>query len=642
MKKSTKIAALALGAFLLAAPLASCSGQGGSSTTSQSSSSSSSSSSTSTPVVDKWTAAQENVMKQHLDGYVLPFIEEGTVEWDSEYECVSFNSKAKTTQSKIDSYATKLAGEGFSCEKDVDDDHVCRKVLPSGKVVIVSMYIGTGDIFWLDAYLTDAPALDWDSDQIAAIESVTEEGFELPYLPLAGDWYAISQEGYLYVGSNKIVSTKDLERYVALLEVDGYSMDVDDYGDPLGTKVLDSGATVTVNCYIGYSYGLVVDISYTKAVTEWPAEEIKQFLGDKVTTVVPAFTWDSYLLPASSSSFNIQMIDEVEEGTKTAEQCIAETVDVYKATLEGANWLIDDSYYSSIGVYLALDINESVMVQFSWSSGVFAISFRNYVNPYLVVADWAGVQLRAESALAAGSPELPDLSSFGSTKACYQDATENTFEIRLSNETAFDLSAVNDAFTSAGYELDDSKLAEAGYMIANKATADAALEVMYYVYDDVPAGWPHYLYLSCYNVSAPGDFDWITGSELVSNSATAVVWKSGKATITLGQGESSTPANNYVGGLAGRTETRAYAKNTITVAVEEGYKINSITLKTKSLTTMPDKMPTTIAGCTVTFDSANKSIVITANEQLSSISFTLGGTSGNIAFVGAHVSYSAI
>ncbi len=115
-----------------------------------------------------------------------------------------------------------------------------------------------------------------------------------------------------------------------------------------------------------------------------------------------------------------------------------------------------------------------------------------------------------------------------------------------------------------------------------------------------------------------------------------VIWTSDFATMTIAKGNSSTAANNYLGGTGTYKSTRFYKNSVLTITPASGCSISSIIF-----TATTDNYATALKNSTWTNASATVStstVTITPTNQNNAISAIIGGTCG---FTKVTVTYSS-
>lgn len=115
-----------------------------------------------------------------------------------------------------------------------------------------------------------------------------------------------------------------------------------------------------------------------------------------------------------------------------------------------------------------------------------------------------------------------------------------------------------------------------------------------------------------------------------------VIWTSDFATMTIAKGNSSTAANNYLGGTGTYKSTRFYKNSVLTITPASGYYISSITFTatTDNYASVLKNSSWTNASATV----SSKTVTIKPQNENDAISAIIGGTCG---FTEVTVAYSS-
>lgn len=127
--------------------------------------------------------------------------------------------------------------------------------------------------------------------------------------------------------------------------------------------------------------------------------------------------------------------------------------------------------------------------------------------------------------------------------------------------------------------------------------------------------------LSITNVRAE-EFSWnLATNSYSSSSTTSVVWSNANATMTLSKGNSSTKANNYLGG-GGNSHTRMYASQVLTFEPATGISITKVEITATSATYASNFTNATWSNATGSTSSSVSTI--TPTDGTTSFSGTIG------------------
>ncbi len=211
------------------------------------------------PVQEAWTDEQKQIMQDHLDGNILPFmaIPGMNVQWYEEYGCVSIEA-TEGNDTLITGYKDLLVGDGFTMAFDSEQSSWGgSKDLGSYKMLSASIYTSDTMGFICDIYL-DVPVQNWPTDLIA-----TFLGTGAATVPAhQADNYYIYDLSASY-GCFEVVAlgqaTGADTAYGTTLTNAGWTVDTTylaDYGVYVAT---DANQTVEVNYYLNGT-ALVIDI----------------------------------------------------------------------------------------------------------------------------------------------------------------------------------------------------------------------------------------------------------------------------------------------------------------------------------------------------------------------------------------------
>ena len=304
------------------------------------------SSSTDPAKATEWSTSVQNLMKQNLDGVVLPFIS-GTWTWayDSEYKCVYGTS--------YDANVAEAKGVFSSWEEEGEDSYgdMWYKKLTTNGFVELCPYQETDDsnksYVEIDAYFRQQQP-DWTDADKAVMTSFL--GFEVPFV--TGYW----PDGLAYYEDDDVVYGEGenviMTQAEAILLADGYSISYDYFENVIATKIVgDYKVTVSVSDWSWIGAGCSIEISKLEKVTDWPTDDVATAAGvymDFDPEVVPQ--------PVGATGY---FVSEGSDGLLI--DAIGTTSSAYIELLESELWTINSDYLED-GYYICLSPHETVLV----------------------------------------------------------------------------------------------------------------------------------------------------------------------------------------------------------------------------------------------------------------------------------------
>ena len=264
------------------------------------------------PAPTDWTDTEKNLMKQYLEGVVLPFTS-GTWKWywDTEYECISGEGSGNTVAAVKGVY-DKAAGWKFV---EYDEDYESYRYeyeLTEGSIQADIYMMSSSIPVEVDAWYQPAqqPTTDteWNSEVSEVMNGVLGE--LLPFYPL-GEYYTVYQVDDYTLIVYDYYTTDLTGEYAALLEKagSGYTK-VEEASYTYYEKVKENGEKIDV--MVAYDdedgYGNMIQamlVPNTTEVAKWediPLTAIETAFGFKV----PSFEAASYVFYEHDGALIIQ------------------------------------------------------------------------------------------------------------------------------------------------------------------------------------------------------------------------------------------------------------------------------------------------------------------------------------------------
>ena len=399
-----------------------------------------------------WPTTVQNLMKQHLDNLVLPYIEgTWTWIWDTEFEVI-YGTSYDTTLAKAKAAFSTWEDLG----QDSDGDIWYGKQTANGSVELVP-YNDTDDnkkAFVAIEASFKAPKTDWsDAEKALMTETL---GVVVPFV--TGEWDPLEEEDGI-IGSYG--DSVDMTAAKNALEKDEYTVDYDSESDSITAYLITSTSKITVELYS--FYGLyVLEMSKMDKLTQWPAEEVATYVGhymDFEVEVVPAVSnATAYFVSESSNGLNVE--------------CVGVTASTYVDSLAGEhNWVVSDNYLQSEGLYVCTSPNETIGMYVYPGEG----SFKLDITPILpTLSSWPATYLNAFVKNEIGSiftvPALEGKTAYTYNEIEYyvsQDSQETILVAEITvgstNIAEADLSAYFNLLKSNGYDGSYSESTEQTY-----------------------------------------------------------------------------------------------------------------------------------------------------------------------------------
>ncbi|MCQ2742727.1 MAG: hypothetical protein MJ239_05455 [Bacilli bacterium] len=387
-----------------AALLASCGGGATSSGTSQGGESEtpssvtpsnpSSNSETSSTPLSGWTTEQENLMKEHLGGHVLPYFEGDNldVSYDGEHGCIAItfdwyegimDDLVDTYQNAdYDSYVTSYYGLNIFIADAYDTDwniiSVSGMELSENEEDLDPSYVV------LSAHFT-VTEKEWPGDFVASYVSALGSDVEIPEFEAYS--YITSQGGDYYIGitcAGGFEAFEGEEGYLADLEAAGWTIDDSKY-EIFGYFAVSADKKVEINFF---EDGTPMYI-YIEAPEEDPDP------GEDTCVGFPAQYFSEWLEELGATDTEIPEFEY--EGTWTRDReyeeygwtywyfddetmTLENTEDAYVDILVEAGYTIDDTYYDEEGYY-GYPEDDVYCIQFYYYEGQFLLGVGPYEAP---------------------------------------------------------------------------------------------------------------------------------------------------------------------------------------------------------------------------------------------------------------------
>ena len=397
------------------------------------------------PVVSEWAANVQNLMKQYLDGVVLPYVS-GTWTWeyDSDYKCVYGTSyDAKVSEAKAAFSSWEQLGE------DDYGDMWYGKETTNGSIELCP-YEGKDEsnktMAVIEAYFKQVQP-DWTDADKAVMTSFL--GFEVPFV--TGYWpdglaYDSEYDDVYCEGENV-----DLEKAQENFEDAGYHVEqIDFYEYLVGLKattiVGDIKVVVELYDWSIFGSGASIDIKKVEKVLDWPTDEVAEVVGvymDYDPEVVPE--------PTGATGF---FVSEGNDGLLV--DAVGVTTSAYLAQLVSASWTVISTYVEEYGFYICYSPNETAMLYVT--SGLSYLELEA-VPSLPKLDDWPTGYIDAFTFNTLDS--MYKVLEFEGDYYYYQevatDETYTTFEAEIevykSNPSEADLVAYKNALIADGYTL---------------------------------------------------------------------------------------------------------------------------------------------------------------------------------------------
>lgn len=550
--------------------------------------SSSDASSSLVPEAD-WTDDELALMKSHLAGEVLPYIEidDYSVTWDSDNSVITITTTTGGVTGLDTTYQGLLEDEEFAVAYyEASEIYQGDKTIADGKAFYAQFYLSEKE-FTIYAWV-ETPVTSWPSEGITALWSDhsltvndTVPAFEADYYFLTDYYDNYSCFTVEVRDQTSVATTEDV--YTSTLTKAGWTVDKTDY-DNSGVIAMAPNQTIKLAYYLTgkiFSIDIYHNIPKVKA---WPTADIASFLGKDITETVPEFTWaDGYYVSVSEASeIDVaHMTISMENVTGADDKAkIAATETLYNTTFAGLNWIFDGSDYETAGYYQTSPL-EQILVEYYYINDTFTIYImRNAeAGEYTYATAWPTADIASVLPSGEGAAVLPE-SAAGTSysyKAITHDDGGTGIELRVASaDMAAAKSAYETVLTTAGYSIPEGKT----YYVDNatKPTVVVSLSTS----QPSSAGY-QYLVITATNYVAPladGVFNMTKSFQRTSLSADKAVYVSGVVTLTIEKNGSAQDVGNagqaYLPGEDGYS--RFYTTQKLTFDVGEGNAISTIVI----------------------------------------------------------------
>ncbi|MCR5490728.1 MAG: hypothetical protein K6F32_01190, partial [Bacilli bacterium] len=268
-------------------------------------------------------------------------------------------------------YAAILTEAGWILEEGVYTS-------PNGDVCVILQYDAEyGELL----IVVQAPAItEWPAEDAAAIVEAVAPGSTTVIPAFEGadsyDVYIDADEAAVYgTGEIDLLGTaEDVEAFAAVLTEAGWTVNNESEEDGY-VEAISPNEDIFVTITYNTRYELIeyVITAYAPASTTWPAEDIAELLGDKVTDTIPAYEGESSGYLATEDAWGKMIVVNVEEGTEEA------AITAYGATLVEAGWTANEN-----GTFTSPNGQITISL-YMGTSGSFTIDFT--VDPWLDALD---------------------------------------------------------------------------------------------------------------------------------------------------------------------------------------------------------------------------------------------------------------
>ncbi len=330
---------------------------------------SSSSSETSEAPIKTWGEEEQQTMREHLYGEVLPYIdlEEVLVEYDEEYEELDILGFDQVTQEDLQAYASLFIENDWEDASDLyeslpDNIYVFEKIVQTdeGKRFIDVQFYAMDDyyepadtgyfvLFAWDPYEYEFPTDEFD---IGILENTGSEyhvpAFEAEYYILSTDYYEV-----LCVTSDTDAETK----YTDILQEAEFTIldERDEYG--YLNAISPDGKFAVAYVYDPYLGGLDILLIEVPAMPtqQWPSEELAEAFQNynQPAFTIPEMTFDGamYLGYESDSNLLYYLRDQKDKINFVIEVSGAtvENLNSYVDLLKTSGWVLDESSMAELG-----------------------------------------------------------------------------------------------------------------------------------------------------------------------------------------------------------------------------------------------------------------------------------------------------
>ena len=376
-------------------------------------------------------------------------------EGDDGIQVQAYVSDYEDLQDVVDAYGEALLAAGFTAGTP-DEYGDITYTSPNGEFTLApwqydSYYEG---IFFIDfESLAEPEPVAWPAEDIADALAYMFPEFTgtIPAVEGATDYVVGSFPSYGKVQIKAFGADKDAvaamkEAYLDVLEDAGWEIVGYDSYDNSPYLVSPDG---TIQMNVWGTSTLYIDISaYVAPLTEWPAEDVAELLGNDITDAIPSYEGNGYEL--LNDSYGTAVVVYVEAGTEE------DAVAAYEDILLDAGWTLygTDSY----GDNIYLSPNEQILVcPYFGTAGSITIAFQAYVAPSEPVAVAEAIALALAEVDAEpefGIPTVEGMLSASPDIEDYYGAKYITIYTEEGNEQAT-VDAFNAAMEALGYEGDE-------------------------------------------------------------------------------------------------------------------------------------------------------------------------------------------
>lgn len=377
------------------------------------------------------------------------------------YACVA----AYGEESLLTAYYGVLAEAGWTVANEANSYGYIEAISPNGDIMLELAYNEEHGaiLIYIEAVPEEVP---WPADIIAEIVESLAPGsttvipefeggsnFDTSYVEIYLSYYGIGY--FCFDGDEEMV-----EDYIAVLLENGWTPN--DTGDGYVSPNKD----IVVDVYYDDAYfDIEFNIyAYVAPVAEWPADDIAELLGEKVTDTLPEYTGESSGFTILDDAWGTAVMVSVEEGTED------EAIAAYEATLIAAGYTAVEEAEHTFN-----SPNGQIIVEvYMGTPGSFTIAFE--VDPFIDTVPFPANELA----------EFISTYELGLTVTSLPDPAGNGFIIQSGTSSGyhyFSLTVAGNALSEM-LEALDPILTAAGYALDNDYSTDT---VKYYENEDYHA-----------------------------------------------------------------------------------------------------------------------------------------------------------
>ena len=351
-----------------------------------------------------WTKEEQNIMKEHLHGLVIPYIEFSNykVSYDEEYQSVLIEC-GRASQTKLLKAAEAFYNASWDGEYEDTDSiftfltsltleegtrYIEADIYAYNKMTGTVNYNGEGTMF-IEIY--DPYYYSWPIDLCAEIVSFLTDDNQTIIPSLEADYYEYSNffyDEYNVVSLYAYTSdTSKVSAYALSLEDLGWEVESDE------DEYMAISPFEDIVMYIAYAEDAVeIDIGYhLKTYDAWQGDKIKEYLPSFVQDDIPSFEEENNGFIYSFSEIMNDIYPYIiiyTEDTSTSLISYQETLLDSGYTLEGTN-NYGDNIYISPNREIKLVVYESTNNQEQYLEIEYLFYYDDDIFPLNTLTNWA-------------------------------------------------------------------------------------------------------------------------------------------------------------------------------------------------------------------------------------------------------------